>query len=110
LSRPLNQVLNLRLTAGRISGWIVSVSPLANEAQDWMYPVNLPLRTGESQYLATGYGTTVKEKLAYAHNLQFVLTENDYARYSKMAASTLAYEDPDAAADTSGRCTKFAPA
>ena len=47
--------------------------------------------------MATGYGETIKEKLSYAHDLRFVLTESDYVRYSKMADDTMAPNDPESA-------------
>lgn len=98
-SKSLNSGLQLGFTAVRNLGWVVSVSPVGGEDQDWTSPVNLPLLTGERQYLATGYGNTVKQRLAYAHYIRFVLTETDYVRYSKMADDALYSKDPAAAGE-----------
>lgn len=98
MSRTIGNGLLLRLIpANDGSGWRIAVSPEANEEEDWTYPVNLPLRTGESQYLATGYGETIREKLRYPREIKFVLSESDFARYSRMADRALASSDPEAA-------------
>jgi hypothetical protein len=75
--------------------WIVSVSPNGSH-DDWTFPANLPLRTGESQVLGTGYGSTARDKLSYPHRIQFVITAADYRKYSERAYQTL--ESPRAEA------------
>jgi hypothetical protein len=79
------------------SGWQVSVSPREDETEDWTYPVNMPLRTGESQFLATGYGQTVRERLRYAHEIKFLLNKEDFARWAREADETLESSDAKAA-------------
>jgi len=79
-------------------GWQVTVSP-KDSTDDWTFPVNMPLRTGESQLLGTGYGTTARERLKFGAEVKFVLTTADYARYSKLAAETLESSRPEAAGE-----------
>jgi len=69
-------------------GWEVVVSP-QESTDDWAYPVNPPLRFGNAQYLGTGYGEPVKQKLSYPHEIHFLLTNADYLRMSKLASDAL---------------------
>jgi hypothetical protein len=97
-AKSIGASLRLRLIPlNRAWGWVVSVSPMSEDSQDWTYPVNMPLRTGERQVLGTGYGETVREKLQYEHSIRFVLNQMDFAMYSRMANETLESSDPDAA-------------
>jgi hypothetical protein len=82
-------------------GWNISVSP-ADSDDDYAYPVNPPLRFGNSQYLGTGYGETAKQQLAYEHNVFFVLNQRDFERIGKLAEDVLwPYQsvEPDKAAE-----------
>ena len=73
-SKRIGNSLRLRLIPLKQGwGWVVSVSPTSDDSQDWTYPVNMPLRTGERQVLGTGYGETVREKLQYEHSIRFLL-------------------------------------
>ena len=97
-SKSIGASLRLRLIPlKRAWGWVVSASPKSDDSQDWTYPVNMPLRTGERQVLGTGYGETVREKLQYEHSIRFVLNQMEFAMYSRMANETLESSDPDAA-------------
>ena len=97
-SKRIGNSLRLRLIPLKQGwGWVVSVSPTSDDSQDWTYPVNMPLRTGERQVLGTGYGETVREKLRYEHSIRFLLDQMDFAKYSQMANETLKSTDPDAA-------------
>ena len=94
----LGNDLKLHLRSGKDQlGWVVSVTPEGNIKEDWMFPVNLPLRTGESQFLATGYGESVRERMQYKHEIRFALTQSDYQQYARLATQTLESRDPDAA-------------
>ena len=74
-SKSIGASLRLRLIPlKRAWGWVVSASPVSDDSQDWTYPVNMPLRTGERQVLGTGYAETIREKLQYEHSIRFVLT------------------------------------
>ena len=97
-SKSIGASLRLRLIPlKRAWGWVVGASPMSDDSQDWTYPVNMPLRTGERQVLGTGYGETVREKLQYEHSIRFLLNQMDFAKYSRMANETLESNDPDAA-------------
>jgi hypothetical protein len=83
-------------------GWTLVVYPRdsSEQWQDWTYPVNLPIRTGETQLLGTGYGSTVQEELSQPHSIRsirFVLNQSDFNKYSKMANDALDSPDPFAA-------------
>ncbi len=69
-------------------GWQIIISP-RNSQDDWAYPVNPPLRFGNSQYLGTGYGETVKEQLKHEHEVRFLLTSTDYAQLFELAQDAL---------------------
>jgi hypothetical protein len=76
-------------------GWEIVVSPQESTRDDWAYPVNPPLRFGNSQYMGTGYGESVKQKLSYPHEIRFLLTNADYSRMSKLVRNALwPYESP----------------
>ena len=97
-SRPIGGGLDLRLNQTKDSvGWSISVSPHGIN-EDWTLPVNLPL-TGERQYLASGYGDTVKQKLQYPHKIRFVLSRSDYTKYSRLAQHALYSANPGAASE-----------
>ena len=70
-------------------GWEIVVSQEDNPGDDWAYPVNPPLRFGNSQYMGTGYGESVRQKLSYRHEIRFLLTKADYSRMSKLAHNAL---------------------
>jgi hypothetical protein len=98
LSRSIGGGLDLRLNQTKDSvGWSISVSPRGIN-EDWTLPVNLPL-TGESQYLASGYGGTVKQKLQYPHKIRFVLSRSDYTKYSQLALRALNSANSGAASE-----------
>lgn len=97
-SKSIGTSLRLRLIPLKQGwGWVVEVSPMSDDSQDWTYPVNMPLRTGERQVLGTGYGETVRDKLQYEHSIRFLLNQMDFTKYSQMANQTLESSDPDAA-------------
>jgi hypothetical protein len=97
-SKNIGAALRLQLIPLRQDwGWDVEVSPINDVSKDWTFPVNMPLRTGESQVLGTGYGETVRDKFRYEHSIRFLLNQTDFAKYSQMANETLKSSDPDAA-------------
>ncbi len=80
-------------------GWTLAVHPRDSSEQweDWTYPVNLPIRTGETQLLGTGYGSTAQEILSQPRSIRFVLSQSDFKEYSQMADDALDSPDPFAA-------------
>lgn len=101
--------LELRLTPLKNdSGWVVSVTPKDSQ-EDWTFPVNMPLRTGENQFLGTGYGSSVKDRLdsRIPHHIRFALTADDYKHYATLAAEALSTPRPEAAGEFIQRYKKF---
>jgi len=98
-SRTITDELEFRLSPLRNNwGWTVSVSPAGSDA-DWTYPVNLPLSTGESQLLGTGYGTTARERLKFPRRVRFVLNRSVYSRYVALANDALVSTREEAVGD-----------
>ena len=64
-------------------GWIVSVGP-ADSSDDYAWPVNPPLRGGNSQYLGTGYGDAVAYRLKNEHRIFFVFDRANYDHAVKL--------------------------
>jgi hypothetical protein len=90
LQQPLGNGLVLHFNPLKDKwGWEIVVSPQESVSDDWAYPVNPPLRFGNSQYMGTGYGESVKQKLSYPHEIRFLLTNADYSRMSKLARDAL---------------------
>jgi len=97
-SKDLGSSLSMRLSPlNQRWGWTVIVSPSGASSEDWTYPVNMPLRTGESQLIGTGYGDTVRKKLQYSHSIRFLLTEPAFTHYSRRATEALTSRDSGAA-------------
>ncbi|HEX7159320.1 MAG TPA: hypothetical protein VF214_09915 [Edaphobacter sp.] len=79
-------------------GWVISIGPKDSD-EDWSFPVNFPLRTGENQLMGTGYGNTVQDRLAFPTRVQLVLTHSEFIEYSRMAIETLESPRPEAAGE-----------
>jgi hypothetical protein len=101
-TQALGDTLEFRIRGekGEDSGWELSVNPRGSD-DDWAYVVTPPLRSGNAEYMANGYGQTVREQLARPHEITFVLDEVTYQRMSKLADDALwpyNAKDPDNAA------------
>jgi len=79
------------------SGLVVSVTPEDDMGQDGTYPVNMALRTGARQNLATGWGETGPTKPQRSNYIQFTLSKSEFQRPSSMANETLASHDESTA-------------
>lgn len=77
-------------------GWTIQVRPV-DSADDYAFPVNPPLHSGNSQWLSTGYGETVERQLAHEHEVFFVLNRQEYEHAAKLAETALSSADPEAA-------------
>ena len=99
-SKSIGGGLSLWLTPVKDeSGWVVSVTPRNDVGQDWTYPVTMPIRTGEGQYLANGWGELGVTKVRSGRRVQFVLSKDEFKQLSKMADQTLGSRDPSAAGE-----------
>jgi len=83
--------LEFKLTAthGKTScnGWGFSLED--GNGNDFIYPVNMPLRFNPSQFLGCSYGLTAKQGLEMKRSLRFILSEQDYLRLDPLMRDAL---------------------
>ena len=94
--RELGEGLSFHLVPlGKSEGWTIEVRPLG-KTDDYAYPLNPPLRMGNSQWLGTGYSDTAEQRLSYEHVVYFVLNAADYDKIMKLVQDALwPYNAPD---------------
>jgi hypothetical protein len=96
-SHELGGGLKIRLLPSKKNwGWVIEIQPL-DDTDDYAYPVNPPLRSGNSQWLSPGYGATVEQQLKYEHEVFFVLNRTEHERALKLADAAISSSDPEAA-------------
>jgi hypothetical protein len=98
--KELGGGLLFRVKSEKQQGWFVDIVPAEATSQDYVYPVNPPLRFNPNQTLGPGYGESVRSSLAYPHEMQFLLYKPDYDRVSSLIGNVLRpYQtsDPDKA-------------
>jgi hypothetical protein len=98
--KELGGGLLFRVKSAKQPGWFVDIVPAEATSQDYIYPVNLPLRFNPNQTLGPGYGESVRSSLAYTHEMQFLLYKPDYDRVSSLIGNVLwssQTSDPDKA-------------
>jgi hypothetical protein len=94
-TRELGGGLRIRLLPGQKKwGWVLQVQPV-DSTDDYAYPVNPPYRSGNSQWLATGYGETVEQQLKCEHEIFFVLNQTEYEHAMKLVDDALYSTDPE---------------
>jgi hypothetical protein len=69
------------------NGWRFSLEDAAGN--DFIYPVNLPLRFNPSQFLACSYGLTARQGLEMKREMRFILSEKDYLRLDPLMRDAL---------------------
>jgi len=76
---------------GQLDGWSVALSPKSSPRQDYIYPVNPPIRFNGLQTLGVGYGygEDSRASLEYAHKMRFLLNQKDYDRIQPMLTAAL---------------------
>jgi len=92
--------LLFRVKSQKEHGWFLDIVPAEANTKDYIYPVNLPLRSNGNQTLGPGFGETVKSSLAHPHEMNFLLSRSDYDRISDLVGNVLrSYQtkDPDKA-------------
>ena len=88
--------LTLKFEPLKPSGWEFSL--VDSKGDDYVYPVNPPLRFNGSQTLGAGYGDTARASLSHGRELQFLLTRADYANFEPLLDDALwpyQSKDPD---------------
>jgi hypothetical protein len=98
--QKLSSGLLFRVKSGSEPGWFFDIVPGDAASNDYIYPVNLPLRFNANQYLGAAYGESVKSSLAYPHDMRFLLYQTDYDHVASLIGNVLwPYQtsDPDKA-------------
>ncbi len=98
--RELGGGLLFRVRSQKEPGWFLDIVPAEANTKDYIYPVNLPLRSNANQTLGPGYGETVTSSLAHPHEMYFLLNRSDYDRVFGLIGNVLwSYKtsDPDKA-------------
>ena len=62
---------------GEASAWEMTLTPSHNPNQDYIYPVNPPLRQNGAQILGGSYGEDTKSALGRPHVMRFLLSQAD---------------------------------
>jgi hypothetical protein len=69
--------------------WFVDVVPAARPQDDYVYPVNPPLRFNGNQTLGPGYTETAASSLGHPHEMWFLLDGADFKHISSLIGSVL---------------------
>jgi hypothetical protein len=73
-------------------GWVIDIDPYDRLAQDYISPVNFPLRESSSQALGLGYNpdthkpNTAQQSLEHVHEMRFLLNSADFPWVSSVMA------------------------
>ena len=106
--RLLGNGLTFRLEPERLGpdgtddGWYATVVATASPNDDYIYPVNPPLRFNGVQIFGPSNGDDTKAALAHAHVMYFLLNRADYEHLSPLLTNVLwpySAPRPDAAGD-----------
>ncbi len=92
--------LLFRVRSEKEPGWFLDIVPAEAASNDYIYPVNLPLRENPNQTLGAGYGESVNSSLGHPHEMRFLLDRSGYERVSALIGNVLrSYQtsDPDKA-------------
>ena len=99
--QPFGGNLLFRVRSGSEPGWFFDIVPADATANDYIYPVNLPLRFNANQYVGSAvYGDSVKSSLSHPHEMRFLLDRTDFDHVSSLIGNVLwPYQtaDPDKA-------------
>jgi hypothetical protein len=106
--QPLGEGLTFRLEPeqlgpdGHDDGWHMTVVAAGSPSDDYIYPVNPPLRFNGTQIFGPSYGDDVKTALSRAHEVRFLLRREDDERLAPLLTNALwpySAPRPEAAAD-----------
>jgi hypothetical protein len=88
--------LLFRVRSQKEAGWFLDIVPAEANSNDYIYPVNLPLRQNPNQTLGAGYGESVDSSLRRPHEMRFLLDRSGYERVSDLIGNVLlTYQTPD---------------
>ena len=96
----LGRGLSFRIKSEKEPGWFFDIVPADAQDNDFIYPVNFPLRFNPVQYLGPAYSESLKSSLANPHEVRFLLDRTDYDHVSSLIGDVLwPYQtsDPDKA-------------
>jgi hypothetical protein len=63
---------------GNFNGWDIFIAHLDAPDQEYIYPVNPPLRFNGLQIMGSGYGDDARTSLGHPHEMWFLLNKADY--------------------------------
>ncbi len=113
--RPIGEGLTFRLDPqdlgpeGAVNGWRMTIVPTRAPTEDYIYPVNPPLRFNGIQIFGPSYGDDTRTSLSHRHDVHFLLKGADYDRISPLLTNALwpySAPRPDTAADDYTRSLK----
>jgi hypothetical protein len=87
---------------GQADGWSISLSPQNAPEQDYIYPVNPPLRFNPLQILGRNYNDDAKASLGRPRRMRFLLNRNDFQQIEPLLNAALwpySAPHPDTAGD-----------
>jgi hypothetical protein len=87
---------------GGATGWQMTIVPSRSPTEDYIHPVNPPLRFNGVQIFGPSYGDDVEASLSHVHEVRFLLRAADYDRIAPLLTNALwpySAPRPDAAAD-----------
>jgi hypothetical protein len=70
-------------------GWTVALHSKSSPEDDYIYPVNLPIRFNGLQTLGTAYGEDAKASLGHARRMRLLLQRKDYERIQPLLNAAL---------------------
>lgn len=79
----------------RLAGWRVTLTPVGAPDNDYIYPVNPPIRFNPMQNFGAGYGLSAKQSMEMPRELRFVTRKKDYDRIDpKLIGALWPYNAP----------------
>ncbi len=93
--RQLGEGLTFRLEPehlgpdGHDDGWHMTIVAAASPNDDYIYPVNPPLRFNGTQILGPSYGDGTKAALSRGRDVRFLLRREDYERLKPLLTNAL---------------------
>ena len=74
---------------GKIDGWTIAISPVGARNDDYIYPVNPPLRFNALQLLGPAYSEDTKSSLEHVHQMRFLISSADFDRIRPLLTNAL---------------------